>query len=496
MSDIILASKAFERNLISCGLNNPEMLELLDLPLPAFESDELRVVYSMIVDLKAAGHQTITIDTLRMFYDSRPDFYAVIKDHGGYRFLETLNARPDFGNFALHLDEVRKRHDIRVARARAAVALEDIRDGVYNTPEEVYELLDGVMDTSDGTNAAMEQFKGLSLDWLEEQSDKFERGEFKVPGIPVKHPAMRDAFGAFWRHGSFNIWTAETGVGKSQVVHMLTRQCLEDDIPVLVLDNEMEAPEFRDRFIASCTGIPLSELATGKAYNPKSEFFRELKKYIQENPASQHLIEWRKVLDMRIERIEPAIRRFVRKYPVAKYPHKRVIVDGIKMTADTESLFAVGYLAQRLKEVAGKNAHEGLVIDATCQLQRPTRQTIKDKASNPPDHNSIGLSKLLADNAVVVAVIAKEPLPDFSGYDPTKRRIYVPKHRFHATLEANSYLLCEFDGRCSYLNPTAMVVPQSAPEKGDEAPENTPGVRVQRAPLPEAVKSVNPLDDF
>ena len=495
MSEIILASKAFERNLISCGMNNPEMLELLDLEVAAFESDELRIVYSMIVDLKAAGHQSITIDTLRMFYDSRQDFYTVIKEHGGYKFLETLNARPDFSNFTLHLEEIRKRSDIRAARARATVALQDIQTGTFASPEEVYDALDSVMDSSGGKNAELDQFKGLSMTWLEEQSGKFERGEFKAPGIPIKDSSMRDAFGSFWNHGSLNIWAGETGVGKSQIVQMLTRQSLQDDVPICVLDNEMESSEFRDRFIASSTGIPLYELVTGKAYNPKSEFYKDLKKFIKENPSAQDLIEWRKVLDMRIERIEPMIRRFMRKYPVSQFPHKRAIVDGIKMTADTESLFAIGYLAQRLKELAGKFAAEGLVIDATCQLQRPPRQSIKDKATNPPDHNSIGLSKLIGDNAAVVAVITKEPLPDFSGWDPNKRRIYVPKHRFHATHEANSYLLCEFDGKTSYLNPVGVSHPEVA-TRGEEAPENTPGVRVQRSPLPAAVASLIPDDGF
>jgi len=181
---------------------------------------------------------------------------------------------------------------------------------------------------------------------------------------------------------------------------------------------------------------------------------------------------------MTMERIEPMMRRFLRKYPTAQYPFKQILVDGIKMTTDGDSMFAVGYLAQKLKQFSGKYAHEGVHVHFTCQLQRPAKQTIKDKATNPPDHNSIGLSKLIADNATTIAVMTKEPLPDYSGYDPTKRRIFVPKHRYHNTLEVNSYLSCEFDGKCAYLEPLMTIQPNHG--NRDQAPDGTPGVRVQK----------------
>lgn len=474
-----ISPRAMERNVISCALNNAEMLELLDLAVPAFEGDEFRTVYSMIADLKATGHQIITIDTLRMFFDSRQDFYTIVKERGGYKFLESLAAAPDFANFHLHLETLRQKYDIRVAKARAVAAMEQIREGEFETREQVYDLLDEIIDNSHGVNPDSDIFRGLSLDWLEEQAGKFERGEFKIPGIPIKNQALREAFGPYWYCGGLTGWCAETNVGKSQVIGMLARMGTEEGIPTLVLDNEMEATDFRNRTIAGATGIPLVELVTGSAFNPKSEFYKDLKNYINKNQEKQKLIEWRKVLDMTMERIEPMMRRFLRKYPVAQYPFKQILIDGIKMTTEGDSLFAVGYLAQKLKSFSGRFAHEGLHIHFTCQLQRPQKQTIKDKFANPPDHNSIGLSKLIPDNATTIAVMTKEPLPDFSGYDPTKRRIFVPKHRFHNTLEVNSYLSCEFDGKCAYLEPLMTVQPQGG-KKVEEAPEGTPGVKVTK----------------
>lgn len=480
MGDLVLASKAFERNTISCALNNQELLEMLDLPVAAFESDELRIVYSMIHDLKATGHQQINIDTLRMFYDSRQDFYSVIKEHGGYKFLEALSSRPDFSNFHFHLEELRQRYEIRIARARAAEALSHIEGGSFSTRSQIFDVLDGIMDNTRGIDPEMDIFHGLTLEWLDEQSGKFERGEFKTPGIPITDSSMRDAFGPYWYVGSLNIWAAETGIGKSQAVGMLVRQGFEDGIPSLVLDNEMTAPEFRNRNISAAAMIPMGELVTGRAYNPRSEYYKDLRKHITKTASKQHLVEWRKVIEMKMERIEPLIRRFMRRYPVAEYPYKQVIVDGIKMTNEGDNLFQVGYFAQKLKEFAGRFSNEGLVIHATCQLQRPAKQTIKDKASNPSDHNQIGLSKLISDNATVVAIMTKEPLPDFSGWDANKRRIYVPKHRFHATLEANCYLSVEFDGKCSFMNPLMVILPHG-PARGGAAPEGTPtGARIVR----------------
>lgn len=483
---MLISPKAMERNLISCSLNDAEKLELLDLEVPAFESDELRTVYSMIVDLKATGHQTITIDTLRMFYDSRQDFYSIVKDHGGYKFLEALNAKPDLANFYLHLETLRQRHDIRVAKAKATSALKQIQDGDFASRDEVFGLLDAVVFNSAALNSENDLFNGLSIDWLEEQSKKYERGDFKVPGIPIKNSAMRDAFGPFWRCGGLTGWCGETNVGKSQVVGLLVRQMNEDGIPCLVLDNELEVDEFRSRIIASRTGIPLSELITGTAFNPKSEFYHDLKRHINDTKDNQHLMEWRKVIDMTYERVEPIIRRFMRKYPTKEYPFKCVIVDGIKVTNEGDSLFAVGYLAQKLKQLSGKYASDGLHIHYTCQLQRPPRSTVRERSVNPPDHNSIGLSKLIADNSTAIAIMVKEPLPDFSGYDPTKRRIFVPKNRFHQTLEVNTYLSCEFDGRCAYLEPLMTIQPQGGnPVSDGHAPEGTPGVRVVKKGIPD-----------
>ena len=341
---IIFSTRAMERNLIACALNDAEKLELLDLEVPAFESDELRTVYSMIVDLKGTGHQTITIDTLRMFFDSRQDFYTIVKDHGGYAFLESLNAKPDHANFHLHLETIRQRYDIRVAKAKAASALKEIVSGEFNSRDEVYSLLDNIVFNTGCVNPESDMFNGLDMDWLEEQSQRFVRGEFKVPGIPIKDASMREAFGPYWYCGGLTGWCAETNVGKSQVVCMLTRQMNADGIPVLVLDNEMEAADFRNRIIAGSTNIPLVALVTGDAFNPTSEYYRILKKYIAETGERQKLIEWRKVLDMTYERVEPIIRRFIRKYPAREYPYKCIIVDGIKMTNEGDSLFAVGYL--------------------------------------------------------------------------------------------------------------------------------------------------------
>jgi replicative DNA helicase len=473
---ITFSTRAMERNLIACALNDAEKLELLDLEVPAFEGDELRTVYSMIVDLKGTGHQTITIDTLRMFFDSRQDFYATVKEHGGYAFLESLNAKPDHANFHLHLETLRQRYDIRVAKAKAATALKELVSGEFSSRDEVYGLLDNIVFNTGCVNPESDMFNGIDMEWLEEQSQRFVRGEFRVPGIPIKNTAMRDAFGPYWYCGGLTGWCAETNVGKSQAVGMLTRQMNEDNIPVLVLDNEMEAVDFRNRIIASSTGIPLVELVTGNAFNPKSEFYRDLKKHIAETGERQKLIEWRKVLDMTYERVEPIIRRFLRKYH--EYPYKCVIVDGIKMTNESDSLFAVGYLVQKLKALSGRFATEGIHIHFTAQLQRPPRATIRDRTANPPDHNAIGLSKLIADNATTIAIMTKEPLADFTGYDPTKRRIFVSKHRFHNTLEVNSYLSCEFDGKCAFLNPLMTILPKD--EDGSHAPEGTPGVRVQK----------------
>lgn len=452
----ILANRSYERNVLSCSLNNPDMLEMVDLDRAAFESDDMRAIWNLICDLRAAGHDTVNLATLRMFYDSREDFYEVIKTKGGFKFIESVFQRPDFTNFTLHLEELRERFKVRMAKVRAVAALRDIEHGQFKSAAEVFALVDTHLEEP-STAAQREVLRAaITPDWLEEQTRKFLAGEFRQPGIDIINPQLAHAFGGLFYHGGMYVWTGETNVGKSQVVQMLLRLfCIGQGVPTLVIDNEMSVGEFRDRLVASAgNGCTVKELATGKAYDPAHAGYGFVKKAVDQLQDAPY--EWRKVLDLNIKRIEPLVRRFLRRYPKEQYPHKILIVDGIKMTSEQDSYFEVGFFAQQLKELTDRLSGEGLVSHVTCQLQRPPRQSAKEKAANPPDHNNIGLSKLIADNATDVIVITKhydENVGDGGGWAFDRRRMYIPKARNHPTLEDPDYLIMEFDGDRARMNP-------------------------------------------
>lgn len=452
---VVLANKSFERNIISCALNNPEMLEMVTLEPAAFESPEMATVWSMICDLKTAGHDQITPATLRMFFDAREDFYDVIRDHGGFKFIESISKRPDFINFKMHLEEVTNRFLVRKAKAAVAAALTAVQSGTFTSTAEVYALLDQHFeDKSDPKKEVL--CNEITQDWLEEQTRKYLAGEFVLPGMPILNPVFASAFGGLWFHGGMYVWTGETNVGKSQIVQTIMRLfCVEQGIPCLVIDNEMTKDEFRDRMVASAGKVSVHSLSMGTAYDPKRKEYAALKEAVSKLENAPY--EWRKLLDFRIERIEPLVRRFLRKYPKEQYPHKMILLDGLKMGSASDTYNEVGFLAKGIKDLADKYSTEGLIAHVTCQLQRPPRQTAKDKAAMPADHNQIGLSKMIADNATDVAVICKHFMASEDGrggsWVMNRRRIYIPKARNHPTVEDPDFMLMEFFGDNAWLNP-------------------------------------------
>ena len=321
-----IVSKAHERNIVACILTNVDMLEEVDLPVAAFEDESMRVVYSTVIDLKNEGN-TVNVSTLRTFFDHSDAFAEIVQKHGGYQFIENLAAKPDFMNFKLHQSELHRRFSIRETKARAEMALDAIKNTEINDPKEVMDIIDTHLSGGDFVkeNETMDTDE-LNSAWLDKQTAMYFAGEFTANGIPVLNEHLRRILGDQVTHGSMNTLAGETNIGKSQWVSLLVRHFThQQGIPTLVLDNELSKKEFRNRTLANLSGVRLKNIFNGYAFSPASPDYGDMKKAIAIMDKTPLI--WRQVLDMTIERMEPIIRRFLRKYPVAQFPHKIIIVD-------------------------------------------------------------------------------------------------------------------------------------------------------------------------
>ncbi len=449
----ILASKAIERNVLACVLDDSSLLDQLYVPAEAFQSNALRITYLMIDELRKAGHEEISVNTLRLFHDAREDFRQVLSEHGGAGFLDVISAKPDKPNFNLHLGELKNRHAVRTAKAKANSALAHIQEGDFESPAEVYRAIDNhLSDTEYVQNDVLRG--GMDGAWLDEQTARLHAGEFKHVGHPIGNPQLKELMGQFV-HGSLYLWAGETNVGKSQLVQSLIRQqCFGEEIPTLVLDNELSREEFRNRLLANAGAIPLGSIFNGHAYDPANAYYPNMKHAIRTISGSP--IEWRLLLDMSPERVEATIRRFLRQHD--NHPHKQVIVDGIKLNSVTDSHQEVGFFGQKLKQVAQKYATEGLIIHATCQLNRSASTRTIVKEGTPPDHNQIGLSKMLADNSDDCFLLLRHYHGDTKEMVKNRRRLICTKARNHDTLDGSNYIICDFDGSRAYLEPTGFFM--------------------------------------
>lgn len=452
--------RAVERNLLACALGDQICLEQLDVPPAAFESEAIRTTYSVICDLKKAGVEVISLATLRHNFDSRDDFRLTLERHGGAAFLENLASKPDLANFRLGLEQLKSRFAIRSAKNRASAALEMILETEFENPFQLYDLLDSkliAMDDAEGSETF--KFNEISLGWLDSQVDAYKSGAFSNIGHPITNPAMSEMFEELFINGSMYTWAGETNVGKSMIVQMLIDdQCIQGGIPTLVLDNELSRNEFKARCLSRIGQVPFKSLISGRAFNPESHDYAKLRTKLGVlEGALNHNLEWRSVLEMSIERIDPIVRRFLRQYQ--DYPHKQLIVDGIKLSTDSDSYLQVGFFAQKLKtHIAKRYADQGLIVHATCQLNRGgNSKNVQKDGDKHADHNSIGLSKLIADNSDDVLILTKHWDQEHNDFDPEKRRIYCTKARNHATLEGNNFLLCDFRGAVCALEPREIA---------------------------------------
>jgi replicative DNA helicase len=459
-----------ERNVVTCILNNPELLNSVDLPTAAFESKDLRVAYSFIKELRDAGHEEVSINTLRHFYDARVDFQTTVSEHGGWKFLETLGLKPDFTNYKLHLVELENRHAMRTMTAALDVAIEKVKSGGMKSCGDILSAVDEALAPSTAKVKEGEQITPgmINRGWLKKQSERFKRGEFKNVGIEIFHP-LDQMCGRKWSHGSLNVWAGETNVGKSFLVQMLVGEfCIDRGIPTLILDNEMSDKQYYDRLIARATGLSSYKFQDGTAYDPDSADYAVVESYMDKIEAAP--MTWVEFYELKIHKIEALVRNFLRKYPVDKYPNKMLIVDGLKLDGDSDSFWSVGFLAQNLKLMTRKYGREGLVTHVTTQLNRGGASKARGKdGDSHPTHLDVGLSKLIPDNADDFYLLLhhfEKDADDNKLFDKVHRRGVCTKARDHQTLEGQEYLLFDFKGDIGMLRPVKLSKGPVSPGAG------------------------------
>lgn len=88
-----------------------------------------------------------------------------------------------------------------------------------------------------------------------------------VPGIPTGLAAMDEALSGGIKPGHVIVLAARPSVGKTSLATQILLNVAGAGHPVLMLSQEMTAPELMDRLAANLGGVPMSHLSTGRFEN-------------------------------------------------------------------------------------------------------------------------------------------------------------------------------------------------------------------------------------
>lgn len=310
-----------------------------------------------------------------------------VDDLGGLEYLvllEETNIPED--NLDIFIQKVKQSYTRRSLINIAS----DVRDFVISDKAEVLnpsELItyieQKINDLSISTSTSDEVYK--MGDRTEEVLAERAENPAQVPGLEVGwYEYDRVTNGA--QPGDLIVICAPSKVGKSvALTNWATKIGIEDTIPVLYFDTEMNEREQEDRILARLTGIPQSEIVSGlyvmdTAFGKADEKIAKLKVAREELKLGNYYHIY--MPQFSIEKVTALARKFVVQFGV-----KAIFFDYIKIPSNqanfksVQEYQALGFFTSGLKDLAGLLK---VPIFTACQTNRD------DLNNQAPDASNIG----------------------------------------------------------------------------------------------------------
>ena len=377
-----------ERNLISICLKNSE--RMVDV-----EGAEIYAEHFAV-----GGHKYIFMAMSYLFSKRiKPTPLAVmevlsgeqskkaVEDLGGLEYLMVLNESniPD-DNLQIFIEKVKQSYTRRI--------LIDIADSVKE-----FALSDGaeILNQSELVSFAEQKINDLAItSSTTEEVYKMGSDTEEILTLRAENPAQVPGLEVGWEEydsvtngaqpGDLIIVCAASKVGKSvTLTNWATKLGINDNIPILYFDTEMNEREQEDRILANLTGIPQKEIISGMyvmdtLHGKADEKIAKLKVAREKMQLGNYYHIY--LPHFNIDKVTALVRKFTTQFGV-----RAVFFDYIKVpssSADFKAMQeyqALGFFTSGLKDIAGMFK---IPVFTACQTNR------NDLDSGNPDASNIG----------------------------------------------------------------------------------------------------------
>lgn len=192
----------------------------------------------------------------------------IIKDKTDVGYIRSLL------NFPIKLENVRgyakrlaKLEFARMAQAKHKEAHDEL--GRLKGSESIDEILaiseNAIFDLIQDINKGKEDSPQLIADDSDELLQHLIDNPSDMAGLPTPWPCYNGVIGGGLRNGGVNLIAARPGVGKSNLGKELALHFANIlNMPVIILDTEMQKNDFLFRSLASMSNIPTEDIETGQ----------------------------------------------------------------------------------------------------------------------------------------------------------------------------------------------------------------------------------------
>lgn len=308
-----------------------------------------------------------------------------VDELGGLEYLtilEETNISTD--NLDIFIDKIKQSYTRRMLLNIADNVKEFVlsdKAEVLNPTELINYIEQKITDLSVNTTTSDEVYKmGNDTEKVLEERAK---NPAQVPGLEVGWTQF-DTITNGGQPGDLIIVCAESKIGKSATLtNWATKLSVDDTIPILYMDSEMNEREQEDRILANLTGIPHSEIVSGlyvldtingKAVDKIAKLKQAREKLCLGNYYHIYMPHFT------IEKVTALARKFVMQMSI-----KALFFDYIKIPSNQagfksmQEYQALGFFTSGLKDLAGLLK---IPIFTACQSNRSDLNTSTPDASN------------------------------------------------------------------------------------------------------------------
>lgn len=219
-------------------------------------------VFEIILQESDSIDETSIIATAkRLGYDKE-----ILVDKDSIDHLRAILTFPiNLENVAVHAKRIAKLEFVRVARFKLKKAYDDLSAVTGSeTIEQIVSIPETVMfDIIESLNKEQQSNPELLGVGLDEMFEMLMNGEQKRTGIPTPFKEFNAAIGGGCRRGGVNLVCSRPKKGKTTIAKEVALFVASNDIPVLILDTEMNKNDQVFRSLSSMSGVKITNIENG-----------------------------------------------------------------------------------------------------------------------------------------------------------------------------------------------------------------------------------------